>query len=234
MISFTRRTDATKIYYNYLINNKLLNRSNVVRDLGVLFDSKITFHNHILSIIARTSNLLGFIFRSLKLFKKTETHLTLYYSYIRNIMEYGCQIWNPYYHLYTEKLENIQRKFTRMLCYKFNIPRGTYQSRLEHLNMKSLFHKRLFIDELFLYKIVQIVDARATNVEFFSIIYRFKRQHYEHFTNVNLLESSLAITKARILEALPSEMWHNFRWINALYLKYPSYSFLFLSIFSHN
>lgn len=70
--------------------------------------------------------------------------------YIRNLLEYGSQIWNPYYHIHTNKLENIQRKFTRMLCYKFNIPRGTYQSRMENFNMISLFHRRLFIDELLL------------------------------------------------------------------------------------
>lgn len=237
IISFTRRTDVRCQYFNYSINNVSLNRSRVVKDLGVLFDAKLTFSNHIQSIIQRSSKLLGFIFRSLKPFQKIDTHMTLFYSYIRNVLEYGCQIWNPYYHIYTNKIENVQRKFTRMLCYKFKLPRGTYESRLKILNMVSLYHRRLFIDELFLYKIVSrkiktnLIDsvlfhvpnrptrftpifylpAVTSNIEFFSLVLRLKRQHNENFSNIDLMENSLSIIKKNIEKSLPQEMWHNFK-----------------------
>lgn len=153
-ISFTRRTEATHQYFNYSINGSHLTRSKIVKDLGIIFDDKLSFVNQVNSMVQKASKLLGFIFRSLKPFTKTSTHLALFYTYIHNLLEYGSQIWNPYYHVHTNTIENIQRKFTRMLCYKFGMPRGTYQSRLERLNMTSLFHRRLYIDELLLYKIV--------------------------------------------------------------------------------
>lgn len=124
-----------------------------------------------------------------------------------------------------------------MLCYKFNIPRGTYESRLKSLNMVSLYHRRLFIDELFLYKIVSqkiktnlignftvhipnrttrftpvfYLPAVTSNVEFFSLVLRLKRQHNENFSNIDLLGNSLAFTKHNIIKSLPQEMRHNFK-----------------------
>lgn len=236
-ISFTRRTEATHQFFNYSINGSLLNRSKVVKDLGILFDEKLSFINQVNSMVHRASKLLGFIFRSLKPFTKISTHLTLFYSYIRNLLEYGSQIWNTYYHTYTNTIENIQRKFTRMICYKFKMPRGTYQSRLKSLNMISLFHRRVYIDEVLLYKIVSgklvtnITDSfplhvpnRTTryapifylppvtsNAEFYSLTLRLKRQHNENFASVDLFENSISKTKKKIFSELPIEMWRNFR-----------------------
>lgn len=229
--------DANLQRFNYTINNTPLKPSKIIKDLGVLFDDKLSFKNHIVSIISRASKILGFIFRSLKPFSKIETHLILYYAYIRNILEYGLQIWNPYYNIHTNAIENVQRKFTRMICYKFGIPRGTYQSRLENLKMVSLFHRRLFTDELFLYKILSLkistklidcsnihvpnrqtrfapifyLPAVISNVEFYSCALRLKRQHNEYFSTIDSFEDSIALTKKKISQALPVETWGGFR-----------------------
>lgn len=124
-----------------------------------------------------------------------------------------------------------------MLCYKFQIPRGTYQSRLSNLNMISLFHRRLFIDEMLLFKkfsgkiTTNLIDsftmhisirqtryapsfylpAVTSNAEYYSLILRLKRQHTENFASIDLHENSLGITKNKILKALPPEMWPNFK-----------------------
>lgn len=82
IISFTRRKDVRFQYFNYTINNVLLNRSQSIKDLGVTFDAKLSFSNHIQSIILRSSKLLGFIFRSLKPFQQISSHINLFYSYI--------------------------------------------------------------------------------------------------------------------------------------------------------
>lgn len=64
IISFTRRTDKYFQHFQYHINNSILPRSRVVKDLGILFDEKLSFSNHVRSIITRASKLLGFICRS--------------------------------------------------------------------------------------------------------------------------------------------------------------------------
>lgn len=237
IISFTRRTDRTFQYFQYRINNSLLSRSKVVKDLGVLFDEKLSFNSHVQSAITRASKLLGFIFRSLKPFNKLQTHITLYNSYVRNILEYGSSIWNPYYHTYTNIVENVQRKFTRILCYKFKINYCDYEERLRKLDMTALFYRRLYFDELLLYKIITgklntnlihsfnihvptrvtrfapifYVPSVSSNIEFFSLALRLKRQHNEYFSHIDLLDNSLPHTKFLIRSALPSGLWAGFR-----------------------
>lgn len=227
-ISFTRRTDRRFQYFAYAINNVNLNRTSVIKDLGVIFDEKLTFKNHVNSIISRASKSLGFICRSLKPFNNLSTYKILYNTYIRSILEYGSSIWNPYYH--------TQRKFTRILCYKFGFPRDTYQLRLQRLDMQSLFTRRLYFDEMLLYKVVSgklntnliqsfninvplrttrfapifYIPSVASNIEYFSLALRLKRQHNDHFSNVDLFDNSLPRTKNIIIQALPTELWPNF------------------------
>lgn len=161
----------------------------------------------------------------------------LYNTYVRSILEYATTIWNPYYGTHKQPIENVQRKFTRILCYKFNIPRDTYQLRLKNLEMSSLFSRRLYFDELLLYKIISgklktnlnqsfalNVPMRATrfapifyvptvtsNIEFFSLALRLKRQHNDYFANIDLLNNSLSYTKRAIKNSLPDELWPSFR-----------------------
>lgn len=235
VVSFTRCSNRKFQLFNYHINGTPLIRSSIVRDLGILFDEKLTFNNHVQEIVLRASRSLGFICRSLKPFMNISTHKILYYTYVRTILEYGSQIWNPFYHIHTSAVENVQRKFTRILCFKFNIPRGTYETRLNTLNLHSLANRRLLADELFLYKTISgkintdlsshlvphipsrftrnspffYVRAVNTNVEMFSLILRLKTQHNEYFDSVDLNHHSLTSVKHSIVSALPHEQWAN-------------------------
>ena len=47
----------------------------------------------------------------------------------------------------------LQRKFTRMFFFKFNLHKPEYAERLNRLNMMSLKTRRLISDEMSLYKI---------------------------------------------------------------------------------
>lgn len=51
VISFTRRSDITYQYFNYNINGNTISRVNTMRDLGITFDSKLYFINHMKNII---------------------------------------------------------------------------------------------------------------------------------------------------------------------------------------
>lgn len=233
IISFTRRPDRTFQFFAYTMNNIPLARVNQIRDLGIIFDSKLSFCNHVNSIVSKASRALGFICRSLRNFTNIHTHKLLYYTYVRSSLEYGSVVWNPYYDSHTNTIESIQRKFTRILCYKFNIPRGTYETRLTALMMISLRNRRLYFDELFLYKIITervsvnlpnqfnfhvpfritrytptfYLPSVATNVEFYSIILRLKRQHNESFSNIDLICNSISRTKRLIIDSMPPEIW---------------------------
>lgn len=81
-ISFSRRRDIRTQTYDYKLNNTSLTQVSVIKDLGILFDSKLSFSNHINSIVTRAYKAIGFISRSLNNFKKVATYKNLYYSYV--------------------------------------------------------------------------------------------------------------------------------------------------------
>lgn len=216
ILSFTRRTHSTFQHFNYNINGTAINRINQIRDLGVMYDSKLTFENHINNIVLSSCKMLGFISRSLNKFKRLETYKILYNSYVRSLLEYCSVILSPYYNIHNESIERVQKKFTRMIFRKFHYPREEYNMRLIRLNLLSLEERRLISDEVNLYKIkagiINVAGAHdfqpnknrvtrfnrifylpfvTTNVEYHSPILRMHRQHMEVFANVNLNENNL-------------------------------------------
>lgn len=113
IMSFTRRQQITFQYFNYNINNITLSRVTSMRDLGIIFDPKLTFEAHINNIVRKAYSKLGFLFRSLGKFKKIDTYKLLYFTYVRSNLEYCTAVWNPHYHVHIEAVEKVQRRFTR-------------------------------------------------------------------------------------------------------------------------
>lgn len=227
VLSFTRRQEITFQYFNYNINNTTLLRVNTMKDLGVIFDSKLTFDAHINSLVKKSYITMGFIFRSLSKFRKISTYRQLYSTYIRSSLEYCTPVWNPHYQTQIDSLENIQRRFTRSLYRKFKYPSEKhYLMRYLRLEMLSLQERRTLNDEIALYKInmgllnTNLVDSltfnrpmrstrfntnntfyvpfATTNIEYFSPLYRMQRQHDIVFRNVNLNEPCLNAFKRYI------------------------------------
>ena len=58
------------------------------RDLGVIFDSYLSFDSHINDCIGRANSMLGIIFRSF-VFLDSIMFLSLYKSLVRSILKYG-------------------------------------------------------------------------------------------------------------------------------------------------
>lgn len=234
VMSFSYRRERKFQLYNYRIDRSPLNRTSVIRDLGILFDHKLSFVPHIESIISKAAKMLGFICRIMHRFSNQNTYQLLYFTYVRPLLEYGSQIWNPYYQTHTEALELVQRKFTRMYAFKFGIERGTYITRLNAMKLMSLANRRLLMDELFLYKLINrkiestLIDSLnfhvpsrdtrtrntfyipfvSSNLEFFSLSLRLQRQHNDNFMQINLLEQSVERTRKKIIEILSTNNEH--------------------------
>lgn len=138
--------ENNKVWFEYLFNETHPTESTYRCRLCSEYYDEFNFNSH--SSIVELQEIHGF--------NNMKTHKLLYNTYVRSILEYGSIIWNPYYHIYTNTIENVQRKFTRILCYKFGVPRDTYEIRLLNLNMKSLFSRRLYFDEFFLYKCISM------------------------------------------------------------------------------
>jgi len=62
VVSFTRAKQT--ITYQYLINGNTFNRMTQIKDLGVILDSKMTFHQRVNDLSSRSYKLLGFVIRN--------------------------------------------------------------------------------------------------------------------------------------------------------------------------
>ena len=86
-----------------------------------------------------------FVSRDVGLFPRAYT------VYVRPLLEYNSVTWSPYTLQDMEALEQVQRRFTKMIS-GLNIL--SYQKRLSYLGLSSLELRRLQTDLIWCYKIV--------------------------------------------------------------------------------
>lgn len=215
-----------KIQYVYKINNEELERVSIKKDLGVIFDDKLSFNEHIDDITRKSYRMLGFIFRSGKYFKSQLSMRLLYNTLVRNRLEYCSTVWSPFYHNAIDQLERVQKKFTRMFYFKFNLgnPRPHYHVRLKNLHMHSLESRRMENDEIMLFKLMHghvdsslqrnlvyhqplrttrqkdtfYLPTMSTNYQHNSPLFRIQRNHDAYFSTFDLQRGSLVMFKKKI------------------------------------
>ncbi len=137
------------------INEILLENVEQIRDLGVIFDSKLKFVEHYNIIISKAAKMLGFIFRACSDFNVLSLKI-LYCSFVRSVLEYASILWDPIYDVHQTALERIQKKFLRSIAYRLGFRYGeyTYDQILEYLNMATLSDRRYKLCLLFLNKLI--------------------------------------------------------------------------------
>lgn len=153
VMTFSRKRNI--ISSSYTLKNQQLTKTDSIKDLGVVHDSKILFDEHVASIVTKASKALGFIMRISKNFNNAKTFKILYCTYVRSILEYASQIWNPMYDVYVSRIERIQTKFIKYICFRLRIPYYDYNydqlCRKHHL--LPLSKRRDISDAIFLLKI---------------------------------------------------------------------------------
>ena len=164
VISYSRKNDS--VLYNYVINERPLTRVHEVRDLGVTFDKRLTFNNHIIKIVNKAMQVYGFIVRHTRDFTDPNCIKQLYMSLVRSLLEYASVIWSPFYLCYKYQIEKIQNKIVRYMYYKeskefhFNI---SVTWLCEKYGLMRLEKRREMINILYLFK---TITGIADNSEF--------------------------------------------------------------------
>lgn len=153
-IKFTRKKKP--LVTKYELGGALISELDEVRDLGVIIDTKLKFTTHINNIVAKAAKSLGFIRRNTQAFKRLHTKQVLYNAFVRSQLEYASVAWNPVYAVQSQRVESIQRSFTRHLAFhaKGFSHRRPYSDRLKYFNMMSLKTRRQVLDTCFLYKLL--------------------------------------------------------------------------------
>lgn len=124
----------------YTINNISIPSHNSHKHLGVIIDNKLSFNEYTEYIYNKCIKKWHFLKR-LCPYASSEVMLKLYHTYILPIAEYGMKsfVLNL---TQTKKLESIQRKIFKQICYKMKIFNYNYNQRLKLLNITSLECRR--------------------------------------------------------------------------------------------
>ena len=83
-------------------------------DKGVVFDTKLSFRNHINMSMNKANRLLRMLRRSHCALDKTSFAL-LCKAFVRSHHEYAATIWNPYKKGYVDDMEKVQCRATNLL-----------------------------------------------------------------------------------------------------------------------
>jgi len=83
--------------------------------------------------------------------RNTDLLIRAYKVYVRPLLEYNSVIWSPSTIHDIETIESVQRRFTKRI---HGLHSFSYKSRLQHLNLQSLEHRRLLTDLVWCYKLV--------------------------------------------------------------------------------
>ena len=130
------------IPHPYFINGSQLSNSSSVTDLGILVDSHLTFNLHISNILTKATQRVGVFFRGF-----SSRHIALmkkaFITYNRPSLEFNSNIWNPTKKYLIDKLESIQRRFTKRVP---SISHLSYLDRLRALDLEPLELRRLKFD----------------------------------------------------------------------------------------
>lgn len=182
-LKFTRKNRS--IASEYFIDGKALQEVDKIKDLGIIVDRKLTFLPHIDDIVKRSSRMLGFIIRNSKIFKRSQTRITLYNALVRSLLEYCPVVWRPHYATHTLRIERVQKLFLWHLSYfeKIGKKKLSYNEKLKHFKMSSLSKRRVLLDLIFMYKIFNnLIDCPQLLELFkFRIPYKIPRHPISTF-----------------------------------------------------
>ena len=136
--------------FQYTICDTIVNPSKCVRDLGITYDSKLCFYNYIDDIVKRAFQRVNLLFRSFV--SGNVTILTkAYITYVRPLLEYCTFIWSPFQIYLIEKIERVQRYFSRRVLFRTRL---SYTERLRILHLDTFEARCIKFDLKLCFKII--------------------------------------------------------------------------------
>ena len=146
-----RNDRATYTLFNLATNsNTLLQPTTEQKDLGVWTTPSMNFSVHCQKAASKANQALGMIKRNFKYMSKSSL-MILYKTFVRPHLEYCAPIWNPRYCKDIDTLEKVQRRATKLVP---SISTLSYESRLNQLQLHSLYCRRQRSDLIEVYKIM--------------------------------------------------------------------------------
>ena len=125
-------------YGSYFLNGTEIERITQHKDLGIIFDDKLKFHDHASTVAGKGNRMLGLISKSFE-FLEPEMVSKLYKALVWPILEYSNPVWGPTFILDQRKIENVQRRATQLIP---SIRNNAYSERLAMLDLPSINYRQ--------------------------------------------------------------------------------------------
>ena len=131
--------NSLKGSYDYNLAGHQLESVDSEKDLGVTFDTALSFDKHMSEKIKKANSILGVVRRTFQ-FLDRESFLVLYKSLVRPQIEYANQVWAPRLKRQIDSIENVQKRATRLIP---GLKGLSYEERLRALKLPTLSYRRL-------------------------------------------------------------------------------------------
>jgi len=92
----------------YTVSDTVIDKVDKIKDLGIVFDCRLKFGEHIDAKINRVYQMLGIIKRNF-IHLTPDSFVLLYKSIVRSHLEYSECVWDPNHQQLIEKLEKVQK-----------------------------------------------------------------------------------------------------------------------------
>jgi exonuclease III len=135
---------------DYMMSGALLKKVDVTNDLGVMFDTKLSFSTHCNSVANKgfmRANMLLKCFHT----RDYDLQIKLFNTFVRPVLEYNSPVWSPHLVKDIAIIERVQKYFTKNLRGLRKIP---YLQRLTILGQPTLQSRRTRADLIYLFKIL--------------------------------------------------------------------------------
>ena len=139
------------ILFSVNLLGSCVDRIDEVKDLGILFNSKLNFSPHISQIVSEAKQRIFFTVESFS-YSNIEALILAYKTYVLPVVDGRILfVWSPSLVTDIIAVESVQRLFTRRLkpCLNLN-----YKERFSYCGLFTLEKRRLIADLILMYKIL--------------------------------------------------------------------------------
>lgn len=178
-----------------------------VKDLGIVTSADLLFREHIDSVVLACKIKQGIILRNFTT-RKEKPMLKLFKSYIRSKAEYCCIVWSPTHRKEINKIERIQKSFTKKIE---GMEDKNYHERLKSMKLYSLERRR---ERYMILNAWQQVEGLRENVMGFEMNIRSRSRTIKSTRvkwnkdskKVSTINNSPALKMMRLFNVIPGEL----------------------------
>ncbi|XP_054752468.1 uncharacterized protein LOC129258037 [Lytechinus pictus] len=162
-ISVTNKRNPLNMTYS--IHDQPLQKVSSAKYLGVHIHQNMKWNHHISMVTKKANSTRAFLQRNLHSCPRS-VQVLCYKSLLRPVLEYGCEMWDPFTKDNTRKLEMVQRRYARFTMGDHRRT-SSVTDMLRQLQWPTLEERRAQFKVVMVYRLVNTI-ADVPKVQYFN------------------------------------------------------------------